>query len=151
MLKKVKRMLVLPMMMLVMVLTPLVSHAQEEMTQPNIGVSEISPDMRDNEKGASRPSNVWNIKTKGRYNFSGSANTVTIYTNYKFNGKTSYKVSVKNTGKYPLTVKAKTLTKTYGSTKISAGKKGEFTFSNIKSTTAFYVTFEGSEFNGYVE
>lgn len=150
MFKKVKKFLIVPMMMLTMICVPMVSHAQEESTQPNIGVSEICPDMTIDTRGTSRPSKVWNIKSSGKYSFAGSANTVTIYTNYKFKGKTEYKVNVKNTGKYALTVKAKTLTKTYGSTKISAGKSGSFTFSNIKSTTEFYLTFEGSEFTGSI-
>ena len=94
------------------------------------------------------------IKTEGQYDFSGSSYHQTLYTNYKFKGKTSYKVYVKNTGKSAITVTAKRLTKTYGSTKISAGKTGSFEFSNIKSDTEFYIVFEaGNEysFSGYVK
>ena len=71
----------------------------------------------------------------------------------KFIGKTSYKVYVENTGDNPITVTAKRLTKTYGSTKISAGKTGSFEFSNIKSDTEFYIVFEGNgySFSGYVK
>lgn len=71
----------------------------------------------------------------------------------KFTGKTSYKVYVENTGDNPITVTAKRLTKTYGSTKISAGKTGSFEFSNIKSDTEFYIVFEGNgySFSGYVK
>lgn len=94
---------------------------------------------------------VWNLKTQGKYSFKGSTTSQTLYTNYKFKGKTSYTFYVKNTGKYALTVKAKRLTKTYASTKISAGKSASVTFSDIKSTTEFYMTFEGSSFEGYIK
>lgn len=147
MLRKTRKLVVLPMLILAMTFTSIISNAQEEMTQHNVGVSEICPDA----KGASRPKKVWDIKKKGAYSFSGSANNITIYTSYKFKGKTNYTVKVENTGKYPITVKAKTLIKTYGSTKISAGKTGSFSFSNIKSDTEFYITFEGSEFSGSVK
>ena len=64
-----------------------------------------------------------------------------------------YKVYVENTGDNPITVTAKRLTKTYGSTKISAGKTGSFEFSNIKSDTEFYIVFEGNgySFSGHVK
>ena len=56
-------------------------------------------------------------------------------------------------GDNPITVTAKRLTKTYGSTKISAGKTGSFEFSNIKSDTEFYIVFEGNgySFSGHVK
>mgnify|MGYP007121800317 CR=1 FL=1 len=60
-----------------------------------------------------------------------------MYTNYKFTGKTSYKVYVENTGDNPITVTAKRLTKTYGSTKISAGKTGSFEFLILKAILSF--------------
>ncbi|MCQ4743238.1 MULTISPECIES: hypothetical protein [Blautia] len=142
-------------------LSPTVVHAQSAETEsnevtvtPNVGVSFVSPEDTIETRGTSRPSKVWNIKTEGQYDFSGSSYHQTLYTNYKFKGKTSYKVYVKNTGKSAITVTAKRLTKTYGSTKISAGKTGSFEFSNIKSDTEFYIVFEaGNEysFSGYVK
>ena len=93
------------------------------------------------------------LKSKGQYDFAGSSHYQNLYTNYKFTGKTSYKVYVENTGDNPITVTAKRLTKTYGSTKISAGKTGSFEFSNIKSDTEFYIVFEGNgySFSGHVK
>ena len=148
-----KRILMLPMLILCIMVVPLVSYAKEveENPQPNIGVSTICPEQTIETRGTKRPSNVWNIGSKGIYHFGGSANRVTIYTNFKFKGKTSYTVYVKNTGNYPITVKAKRLTKTYASTKISAGKEGSFKFSNIQKDTEFYLVFDGSEFNGYIK
>lgn len=103
--------------------------------------------------GVNRPSSVWNISSKGTYNFSGSTNGQTLYSNYKFKGKTSYTVKVINTGSNPITVKAKRLTKTYASTKVSGGKSASFQFSNIQSATEFYLTFEGSgiKFEGTIK
>ncbi|HIS63137.1 MAG TPA: hypothetical protein IAC14_12995 [Candidatus Scybalomonas excrementigallinarum] len=118
--------------------------------QMNIGVSfedEI-------QRSVARPTEVWNIATKGQYDFAGSANYQALYTNYKFKGKTSYKVYIKNTGNSAITVKAKRLTKTYATTKISAGKTGSFEFSNIQSDTEFYIVFESNDsysFEGYIK
>ena len=103
------------------------------------------------EKFSERPSKVWNIKKNGRYDFSGTANNICIYTNYKFTGKTGYKYYVKNTGKHSMVVKAKRLTKTYAKTTISAGDSATANFSDIKSSTEFYMTFEGSKFEGYIK
>lgn len=94
--------------------------------------------------GIGRPSKIWNVRTKGAYTFSGSTHSQTLYTNYKFKGKTSYTVKVNNTSSNPITVKAKRLTKTYATTKISGGKSATIQFSNIKAATEFYVTFDGS-------
>ena len=129
------------------------AESNEVTVTPNVGVSYVSPEDSIETRGTSRPSKVWNIKDKGQYDFSGSSHYQNLYTNYKFKGKTSYKVYVKNTGDNPITVTAKRLTKTYGSTKISAGKSGSFEFSNIKSDTEFYIVFDGNEysFTGYVK
>lgn len=137
-----------------------VVHAQsvkdgsnEVTVTPNVGVSYVSPEETIETRGTSRPSKVWNINSKGQYDFAGSSHYQNLYTNYKFTGKTSYKVYVENTGDNPITVTAKRLTKTYGSTKISAGKTGSFEFSNIKSDTEFYIVFEGNgySFSGHVK
>lgn len=103
--------------------------------------------------GVSRPSSVWDISKKGQYDFAGSSKSQTLYSNYSFKGKTSYTVKINNTGSNPITVKAKRLTKTYASTKVSGGKSATIQFSNIEKTTEFYVTFDGTyiSFNGYVK
>lgn len=146
MLRKMKKILVLPMLMFTMIFTPMVTHAQE-MTQPNIGVSETSPE----ERGTNRPKKVWDISSKGKYEFGGSSNNITIYSNYSFKGKTSYSVYVKNTGNHSITVKAKTFLKTYAKKKISAGKTATFKVTDIKKDTEFYLVFEGSEFSGHIK
>ena len=104
---------------------------------PNVGVSYVSPEETIETRGTSRPSKVWNIKNKGQYDFAGSSHYQNLYTNYKFTGKTSYKVYVENTGDNPITVTAKRLTKTYGSTKISAGKLVLLSFLILKAILSF--------------
>ena len=167
-----KKFFLIPMMVLTLILglAPAVTYADEadeenicvsvqyndenipEEEQINLGVSDVCPDDEGAQvQSVSRPTKVWNIKTKGKYNFSGDPGSQTLYTNYKFKGKTSYTFYVKNTGKYAMTVKAKRLTKTYASTKISSGKSASVTFSNIKSDTEFYLTFSGSSFSGYIK
>ena len=95
---------------------PLSAHAQDTTTDPeNIGVSAIYPDEADESEepqiqpnSASRPTKVWNIATKGKYNFRGTIKNAgtTLYTDYKFKGKNNYTFVVKNTGNSILTVKA---------------------------------------------
>ena len=57
-----------------------VVHAQsaeagsnEVTVMPNVGVSYVSPEDTIETRGTSRPSKVWNIKSKGQYDFSGSS------------------------------------------------------------------------------
>ena len=56
-----------------------VVHAQsvkdgsnEVTVTPNVGVSYVSPEETIETRGTSRPSKVWNIKSKGQYDFAGS-------------------------------------------------------------------------------
>lgn len=78
----------------------------------------------------------------------------TLYTQYKFYGKTSYQIYVVNNGSTTLTVKAKTLTKTYGSTTIAVGTSGTISLSGMDSDTKFYIAFT-SDYNtnvtGYIQ
>jgi hypothetical protein len=67
----------------------------------NVGVSFEEPYIKDGDIAlaeVTRPTKVWNIKTKGKYSFSGTPGSQTLYTNYKFKGKTSYTFYVKNVG-----------------------------------------------------
>lgn len=85
--------------------SPLSAHAQETTTEPeNIGVSAICPDKAEGSEepqiqpnSASRPTKVWNLATKGKYNFKGTIKNAgtTLYTNYKFKGKPNIPLWVK--------------------------------------------------------
>ncbi|SEO95625.1 hypothetical protein SAMN04488134_12116 [Amphibacillus marinus] len=46
--------------------------------------------------GLGVPSNIWNISSKGQYDFSGSAQSSTLYTNYLLTGQSSYSVRINN-------------------------------------------------------
>lgn len=141
--------------------SPLSVHAQEATTEPeNIGVSSTCPDNvaeleepKIQPNSASRPTKVWNLATKGKYNFKGTIKNAgtTLYTNYKFKGKTSYTFVVKNTGNSILTVKAKRKAHTYATETIKAGETRTVSFSNIKASTEFYLAFDGSSFSGYIK
>ncbi len=123
----------------------------------NVGVSYVSPDDTSGMisiQSTERPSSVWDISSDGQYDFSGSSHYQTLYTNYKFKGKTSYKIYVKNTGSTAIKVKAKRLTRTYATTTVAAGKTATLEFSDIKSSTEFYIVFEADNnysFSGYIK
>jgi hypothetical protein len=121
--------------------------------EETIGVSYINPDPVFVTYSIDRPEKVWDIKSKGQYDFAGTSKGSTLYTNYKFKGKTSYTIKINNTGSDTITLKAKRLTKTYASTKVSKGKSATIQFSDIKSDTEFYITFEGASlsFDGYIK
>lgn len=106
------------------------------------------------DKGATRPSNTWNLKTQGRYSFSGyTGHASKLYTDYTFTGKDSYYVYVKNNSKNPLEVQVKTLTHTYATHPIPAGRYLAFYVDNIKSGHEPYIWFGGRDINlsGYIE
>lgn len=100
------------------------------------------------------PSSAIDLSTHGIYNFQGQSYYDTLYTQYKFYGKTSYQIYVVNNGSTTLTVKAKTLTKTYGSTTIAVGTSGTISLSGMDSDTKFYIAFT-SDYNtnvtGYIQ
>lgn len=122
------------------------------MDMPSFGVSVKCPTENTvKPMDANKPSGVWNIQTKGQYSFRGDSTSNLLYTDKKFYGKTNYTFYVKNTGSKSLEVTAERTGKTYASTKISAGKTAKVTFSDIKSTTEFYMTFKGSSFEGNIK
>lgn len=96
-----------------------------------------------------RPSEVWNINEKGAYNFSGSAQGSTLYTNYKFRGKTSYNISVQNSSNKTLKVinhGGK------GSINVKPNESASFTVTTKDNTHTFYLSFSGpSNFNGTIK
>lgn len=136
------------------------AHADElENTQENIGVSYDCPDQNESEIGTystSKPTSTWNVKSKGQYNFKGTSIHQTLYTNYKFNGKTGYTIYVKNTGSHKITVKAKSGLKTYASTSVGAGKTATLQVSGMSKSTSFYISFSTGNsysysFSGYIK
>lgn len=157
--KQKSRMIIVTILVLLLIfaVSPLSVHAQDTSVEPeNVGVTTVcpeeTPDSEIQTRSTGRPSKVWNLKEKGRYNFKGTIKNAgtTLYTDYKFNGKTKYSFFVKNTGKSLLTVKAKRLTHTYTTQRIKAGESAIISFFNIKASTEFYLVFSGSSFSGYI-
>lgn len=99
------------------------------------------------------PTNSKDIST-GAYYFSGQSYYDTLYTKYKFYGKSSYTIHVVNNGSTALTVKAKSLTKTYASTVIAVGASTDLSLSGMDASTKFYISFS-SDYNtnvsGYIK
>lgn len=98
------------------------------------------------------PTEVWDISSKGQYDFSGTSNYQDLYTDYKFIGKTSYSVVVKNYSDYDLIVKAKTLLKTYDTVTVTPGYTYYF-FPDIGDPKKeIYLLFQGNDtdFAGYI-
>lgn len=133
-------------------------HATEVSNEQNIGVSFIPPSSDSSSNvtpySTSTPSSVWNVKSKGQYDFSGWSYHQTLYTNYKFKGKTSYTIYVNNTGSNTITVKAKTALKTYASTSVGAGKAATIDLSGMDKDKEFYISFSSDNeyhFSGYIK
>lgn len=91
-----------------------------------------------------RPTESLNLASHGTYDFYGYSNTLTLYSKYKFYGKTSYYVFVTNRSSYEVTVKAKTLLHTYATYTVPADTTISFDIRDMDSTTEFYLTFDGS-------
>ena len=112
----------------------------------NFGVTYVNPfnDAQISLDTVNRPSATWDVSTSGTYNFRGSSGGARLYTNYKFKGSDIYGVTVNNTGKNDITVKAKSLTHTYASTTVASGDSIHFEFSGMETTDTFYLVFESN-------
>jgi len=107
---------------------------------PGTGVSVLS---------LGKPTEIWDISTES-YDFGGEADISTLYTNYKFNGKTSYTITVTNDHTKPLTVKC--IGAKGGSKKVKAGDTTSFTVTTKDKKTTFYISFSApSDFSGTVK
>ena len=100
-------------------------------------------------RDGSIPSKVWEVNKSGKYSFSGSSYGGTLYTNWKFKGKSSYTITVNNTGSATVDVKAKTLFTAYGSTRIAGGKSSTIELSGMNYGTSFYLAFTSVSGDGF--
>lgn len=114
----------------------------------NYGVGTEDPGV--NQRSTFVPTEIWDISKSGTYNFAGEANGQTLYTNYKFKGKTSYKITINNNHESKtLTVKCRGVS---GTAKVKPGSTGTISISGIKDNKTFYVSFSApSYFDGTVE
>lgn len=77
--------------------TGLNALAATDIGTENIGVSTQIPSSESSlERGSKVPSATWDVKSKGRYSFSGQAASESLYTNYLLTGDSWYNVTVKN-------------------------------------------------------
>lgn len=129
-------------------------------TPNNIGVNETGPG--ENlivPYGVSKPTSIWNLAKKGRYFFSGTNNSAgSLYTNYLFTGKSTFKISVKNTDhqvgtKFKVKKKGKIFDKQIGKTYVvKQGKSGQITIKKLDKSSKYYIEFVGpTKFNGSIE
>lgn len=110
-----------------------------------VGFEEPSKDLRD----ISSPTTTWDISKSGTYNFYGEAERSTLYTNYKFKGKTSYTITVKNKHATK-TLKVK-CSGSLTSTKVKPGKTETIKITKKNASETFYISFSApSNFSGTV-
>ncbi len=141
---------------------PLMTHAQADTSSNEVetnnlpGTSENNPDILRETKGTGIPTNTWNIKTQGRYNFSGSSNYNELYTNYQFTGYAEYYVSVKNTSNKAIEVRAlKGINTAVKVVTIPANSTKSFSITGIKASDKIFLKFFGNggafSFSGYID
>lgn len=119
--------------------------------QDLIGVSYNEP-LEYSSRSTAIPSNYWDLKTQGTYNFSGYATGSSLYTNYYFKNKTSYTVYVENSGSTALKVQLKDRFKTYGTITVPANGSTTQTISGVSSNAGVYLKFYApSNFTGYIK
>ncbi len=100
-------------------------------------------------RDTSKPTEVWDISNKS-YDFGGSAGNSTLYTNYKFKGKTSYRITVTNDHNKTLTVKC--VGAKGGNKKVKGGQSATFTVTTTETKDTFYISFSApSDFYGTVK
>lgn len=101
------------------------------------------------------PTDTWDLSKNTKYNFSGKANTETLYTNYLFTGVSKVKIHVNNTSSSTLKVELKKdksgLNTVTSSKKIEGNNYIEWTV-NVDSSSKYYIRFVAPcNFNGYIE
>lgn len=107
--------------------------------------------------GTSEPKNEWNLATKGKYEFKGSANYDNLYSNYYFTGVSREKIVVYNYRSSTLTVTV--LKKGIFNTTVQTNQVAGNTTSNpavfyvnLDSSKKYILNFDApSNFSGYIQ
>lgn len=103
----------------------------------------------------SLPTVLWNIATQGGYYFTGTSTSQTLYSNYKFKGKTTYHLHVFSAKAITVKVKNRYLPYTYSTKNIAANTIVDWdVFGNgMTASTEIYIEFSGSymDFNGTIK
>ena len=133
-------------------------YAQEE----NVGLTDKPEYIVENGAvstySTSLPTKVWNLKTKGRYNFSGHTESNTLYTNYLFTGVSKVVIYVKNNlsdenVKFQLKKDVSGINSTVSTNYVDKGK-GSYTKTTVKvdAKCYYYIRFPATcNFSGYIE
>ena len=130
-------------------------------TQKNVGVNDVGPGVADKDLivtyGTSKPTDTWNLSTKGSYYFEGYLNSVrSLYTNYLFTGKSSVRIDVwnkDNLNSMKFKVKRKDLIfdNTIETYTVKPGQDGYVNLTLDKSST-YYIEFLGPcNFSGTIK
>lgn len=106
-------------------------------------------------RGASSPAtwSKWNVRTKGRYNFSGSfSKSAALYINYYMTGSNYYSFELRNTGGNTVNYELRGAWSVYRSGRLN---RGITVFSGISTNQNFYLKFYpssgSSSVSGYVK
>lgn len=105
--------------------------------------------------GLSKPSSTWNLKSSGRYNFSGKANASDLYSNYYFTGKDKFQIHVKNrSSSNSIKVKIYEKGSLFAADSFTVPKTGvlDYTSNGRSSSKTYYLVFYAPcDFEGYIE
>ncbi len=124
----------------------------------NVGVSDLPIYLVDGLEiqpySANFPTNVWNLNTKGKYNFSGWTGSGSLYSNYLFTGVSKVDIYVNNLSSSRITVELKKNTvgiNPISSIKTISGKNDQKWSVDINSSSEYYLRFTGGgDFEGYI-
>jgi hypothetical protein len=123
----------------------------------NIGVSENPTYLSSSEiqlYSTSEPKTEWNLSTKGKYSFSGSAKNNGLYTNYYFTGVDKVKIYVKNNGSSNFIVdfcKKNLLNTTVDERTVYKNGYTTYTISSLSKSKKYFLYFvPPCSFEGYI-
>lgn len=106
--------------------------------------------------GVTKPTDDWNLISKGQYDFQGKSYSQNLYSNYRLTGATKVEIYVKNNSTFNLTVKLlKSQTGvdwSQSTKKIDANEDQTWSVSKLDSSAKYVLKFSGpSEFFGNIK
>jgi len=109
--------------------------------------------------GTSQPRNVWNLRTRGRYNFRGVANVSRLYTNYLLTDASQVRIRVNNN--HPSATLVVRLVhvnsflffnSTVSTVRVPPNGFTQWTVNGLTASANHWITFDApSNFNGWIE
>ena len=101
-----------------------------------------------------KPTNIWNLSTKGQYEFYGDANVSELYTNYLLTGASSVKISVTNNDVNTLKIKLYKNGSLFSTSSVNIPAHGttSWTVNGLSSSSNYYIKFYAPcHFEGYIK